>query len=109
VVHLDGPTEWSGTFTVSGPAPGTGIVIVDGPATVEAATVINARTFNMDGTYGTNTWDVTAGLVINAEAIDNTAANSFDGTLSIAGGFAGQVTVNLATRWPIGSWEAICV
>ncbi len=87
VVNFNGPTEWAGTVNINGIARQFGV------ATVSAATVINADTFDMDGT-STTEWNINHNLVVNAHRIDFNSSD-FSVTMTVGGGLFGRITVNL--------------
>lgn len=90
-VELNGATTWDGNVTINGFAR------QNGDATVAGQTVINADRFVMDGGGGTgdNTaWQVNNSLVVNARLI-GLSNNFFNGTMNIAGGALGRLTINL--------------
>jgi phage baseplate assembly protein gpV len=88
VVRFDGETEWDGSVTFNG------IARQVGPSSVIGATTISADVFDMDGNGGT-VWNIHNNAVIQADSIDSSISNTFDGTLNVAGGFSGRLTVNL--------------
>jgi len=92
---LTGATEWDGQFAAAG------VVRQMADATVTGPTLIDAEILDMDGA-GAPTWNVHDGLVINAANIDHNHFTRFDGTMNIAGGFFGRLTLNLDT--PGASW-----
>ncbi len=98
-VAFNGPTNWRGTTTING------VARQNGTATVNAATggVINANVFDMDGAANNTTWNINSSLVVNADRISATPDNRFAGTMNIAGGFTGKLTMNVggdvASRW----------
>lgn len=92
-VNFNGATAWDGTVDVEGIARQVGNATVTGP------TVLNATVLDMDGDGGTQ-WVLGNNLVINAESIDSTVSNTFDGTLQITGGFAPKLSVNIADSSP---------
>ena len=58
----------------------------------------------MDGSAASAAeWDMSAGLVINADQIGATAANHFGGVIDVGGGAFSTLTVNLAD--PLDSWQ----
>ena len=97
-VSFNGPTTWNGGATFNGRAE------QNGDAAVSGATTINADVFDMDGSGASAAeWDVTAGLVINADQIGATAANHFGGVIDVGGGAFSTLTVNLTD--PLDSWQ----
>lgn len=87
-VGFHGATSWNGTVTVDG------LARQFGNATVAGATVVNATVFDLDGTVGA-AWSVGNSLVVNASKVDTNGSNSFDGSISSSGTFAGKLTINL--------------
>lgn len=87
-VRLNGPSMWSGQTTING------IAIVNGDASVTGATTIDAGVLDMDG-GGSTQWGVFDSLVINAESIDSTISNTFDGGILVSGGIFSRLNVNL--------------
>jgi len=87
-VRFEGPTTWDGTVDVNG------IALQFGEATIGGVTVIDADVLDMDG-GGSTTWNVHQNATINAESIDSTIINTFDGTMNVEGGFVGKLTINL--------------
>jgi hypothetical protein len=87
-VRFDGPTTWNGGVTVNG------IAMQFGDATVNGITVVNADVLDMDG-GGNTTWNVNHNATINTQSVDSSIINTFDGTLNVAGGFVGRLTINL--------------
>jgi hypothetical protein len=87
-VRFDGPTTWNGDVTVNG------IAMQFGDATVNGITVVNADVLDMDG-GGNTTWNVNHNATINTQSVDSSIINTFDGTLNVAGGFVGRLTINL--------------
>jgi hypothetical protein len=97
-VNFYGETTWGGVVTLHGRSRQTG------DATVIATTVINADQFDMDGNIAGNTeWDVNAGLIINADQIEESPTNDFDGVINIGGGIANKLTINLTD--PAHEWR----
>ncbi len=94
-VTFAGPTSWGGTVTIDGAAR------QNADASVLFATAINAVEFDMDGGGGVSpsTWNINQALAVNAERIDQDgsggSAGTFNGTMNIAGGFLGGLTVNI--------------
>lgn len=88
-------TAWDGQVTF------TGVVRNFGNASVQGPTVINAATFRM-GDADSN-WSVAAPLVINAGSLTHGSVDGFVGRMSITGGFANNLTVNLPGADP--SWR----
>jgi len=97
-VSFDGSTQWRGTTTIVGSAR------QNGPATVSAAAgaTINAVTFDMDGLNNTTHWAISSGLVINTENMNALSQPRFDGSMTISGGFAARLTLNL--DHPADAW-----
>ncbi|MBA3480889.1 MAG: hypothetical protein H0T51_03645 [Pirellulales bacterium] len=96
-VSFNGLTTWNGGVTFNGRAE------QNGDATVSGTTTINADQFDMDGSAASPTErDVNAGLVINADQVGATAANSFAGVFNIGGGLFNRLTINLTN--PVDAW-----
>lgn len=87
-VGFEGATEWRGTVTIDGTAR------QQGPASVTGATSITAQTFDMDGP-GDASWTIGNTLVVNADYLEFGNGTRFDGSMAIAGGFFGRLTMNL--------------
>ncbi|MBL9148293.1 MAG: hypothetical protein JNM94_06315 [Phycisphaerae bacterium] len=97
-VRFDGATVYDGTLTIDG------IGQQNGDATVVGPTVINATRFDLDGLDGLTSWSIANGLEVNADSIDE-GSPFFNGSIEIAGGFLGKLTVNMAdpgTFWVMG-------
>ena len=94
-IHLNGLTAWDGSISVQGNIRQNGNAIVSG------ATTIDAGILDMDGN-GNSNWTISAPLTINVNGLDSTISNSFDGTMSIAGGLSPQLTINL--NQPTDHW-----
>lgn len=95
MVRMWGQTTWDGNATFDCTA------IQYGDATVAGSTVINASTFDMDGSDDT-AWDINASLVVNAGQISYPEVNEFLGTLDIGAGIFTRLTINLAD--PDAAW-----
>ena len=95
LVELNGPTVWAGGATFEKSAH------QNGDAQVTAPSVINASTLDMDGAGENTNWSIGNAMTVNAESID-TANNRFDGSMTIGGGFASKLTMNLQD--PSDSW-----
>lgn len=87
-VRFNADTTWNGDAVVNG------IALQNGDATVSGFSSIHAGVFDMDGGGGT-TWGINSNFVVNAESIDSTIINTFDGTINIGGGVLSSLTVNL--------------
>lgn len=87
-VRFDGPTAWNGDVTVNG------IAMQFGDATVNGITSVDAEVLDMDG-GGNTVWNVNHNATINTQSVDSSIINAFDGTLNVAGGFVGKLTINL--------------
>ena len=87
-VRFSGPTTWNGDVTVNG------IALQFGDATVSGITVVDADVLDMDG-GGNTVWNVNHNATINTQSVDSSIVNTFDGTLNVAGGFVGKLTINL--------------
>jgi hypothetical protein len=94
-VNFNAATAWNGNVTINGVARQIGT------ATVTGNTVIDAGVLDMDGN-GSTTWNVHNNLVINATGLNSATNSNFGGTLNIAGGFIGRLTVNLDA--PSADW-----
>jgi hypothetical protein len=88
-VFFNGTTVYDGDITIEG------IGQQNGDATVVGPTVINATRFDLDGDDGLTSWSIANSLVVNAESIDEDFP-FFNGSIEIAGGFLGKLTVNMA-------------
>ncbi|MCA9185624.1 MAG: hypothetical protein R3E01_18380 [Pirellulaceae bacterium] len=86
-VQFNGPTTWKGHLEVEG------IARQVGNATVGGITNVQANVFDMDG-GGNAEWDINHIATINAESIDSTISNTFDGVLNVNGLF-GRLNVQL--------------
>ena len=95
LVRFNGPTEWSGVVVFNGNAR------QNGDATVGGATTITAGVFDMDG-GGATAWSLGGDLTVNADSVDSTISDSFDGTFNIGGGFFPELTINLTD--PTDHW-----
>lgn len=101
-VQFNGPTEWAGgTVTLNGRARQFG------NATVSAATVINAGTFDVDGGATPVTWQVGAPLTINATALEADANGVVNARFDISSGlfFPASLTVNVGAGGD-GQWTS---
>lgn len=87
-IAFNGLTAWQGDVSISGNARQNGTALVTGNTT------INADIFDMDGLGSTN-WNVTSALTVNAEGIDSTLSNSFDGTMNVQGGISSSLNIDL--------------
>ncbi len=87
-IAFNGITAWQGNVSISG------IARQNGNAVVTGNTIINAGVFDMDGLGNTN-WTVNSALSVNADGIDSTISNSFDGTLNVQGGLSSHLSINL--------------
>jgi len=94
-VLLTGATEYSGAININGVARQVGNATVSGPS------LINASVFDMDGNGGTN-WQINHNLAINADSIDSTISNVFDGVIDVSGGIFPHLQINL--NQPDGQW-----
>ncbi len=91
-LSFSGATTWNGTVTFNGRAS------QDADATVTGPTIITAGAFDMDGNSGGANWVIGNSLIINATTVDESQnGNGFDGVMTIAGGFASRLTMNLTT------------
>lgn len=96
-IGLNGATDWRGAVSF------TGEVRQNGLATVSAPSTIDAEVFDMDGGTGTE-WQIGHNLTINADRIDTlNSPHTFNGILSVGGGFAGMLTINLTD--PADVWR----
>ncbi len=86
-VRFNGETNWQGIVSVNG------IAQQFGDASVTGLTNISAGVFDLDG-GGNTVWDIGHLFTVNAESIDSTLSNTFDGTLNI-GGVLGNLNVRL--------------
>lgn len=80
-VRFNGDTTWNGNVDING------IALQNGNATVLGITNITAGVFDMDGGGGT-VWDVNHFLVVNADSLDSTLSNTFDGVLHLDSPFS---------------------
>jgi hypothetical protein len=100
---LNGATEWNGTVTCEG----LGQIFVQTSSTVTGPTVVNAHTFDFDGS-GVTTWNIQAPMTINATIVDpltQSDINKIDGTINISGPSDARLTINIAADgepWSIG-------
>ncbi len=94
-IAFNGITAWQGDVSVNG------IARQNGNALVTGNTTITAGVFDMDGLGNTN-WNINSALSVNADGIDSTISNSFDGTLNVQGGLSSSLSVNLGR--PDQSW-----
>jgi len=98
-VDFDGVTRWAGTVAINGVAQ------QNGDATVIANTTINANVFDLDGTAGTNSvWLVQAPITVNADRVESSLSNDFNGTMTINGSLINRATINLTN--PAHSWSS---
>lgn len=86
-VRFNGKTTYNGNLEVNGIAQQFGDAMVIGNSNLQAGV------FDMDG-GGNTSWIVNHFLTIEAESIDSTLSNTFDGTIDVNGLF-GRLTVNL--------------
>ncbi len=96
-VRFEGDTTWDGDVLIGG------IAIQEGDASVTGPSHIVADRFDLDGT-SLSDWSIANSLVVDADGVD-TAGNSFDGIVTISGGFLGKLTINLTSpsdHWTIG-------
>lgn len=93
LLSVDGAIRFNANTTYHGDAIINGIALQNGDATVGGITNIDAGVFDMDGGGG-STWDINHFLTVNAESIDSTLSNTFDGVLHVDGPFS-RLTVNL--------------
>ena len=99
-VRFNGATNWAGgTITLNGRARQIG------NATVSSSTVINAGTFDVDGTATPVTWDINAPLTLNATALEADANGVVNARFDISSSlfFPASLTVNLAGG---GQWTS---
>lgn len=94
-VDFNGATIWDGNVIVNG------IARQVGDATVAGATTIDAGVLDMDGN-GATSWQVDHNLVVNADHIDSTLSNTFDGTINVGSGFLPRLTISLTD--PNAQW-----
>lgn len=87
-IEFNGTTAWQGNVSIDG------IAGQNGNAIVSADTTINAGVFDLDGAGNTH-WSISSGLEINADGVDSTISNSFDGTMLVAGGVGDFLEINL--------------
>ncbi len=87
-VRVNGPTTWRGDVTING------VALQNGDATVSGETTIDAGVFDMDGGGGTQ-WSIVSGLIVDADSIDSTISNTFDGSISVGGGITSRLVINL--------------
>lgn len=97
VVRFNSTTTWSGESTFDGVVRQVGDASTGGGLGI----VINATTLDMDGNGSTH-WAINAPLVVNAGALDLLGSQIFDGSLEIAGGFAGALAMHLTD--PTEAW-----
>ena len=95
-VDFTGQTDWRGNATFNGTAR------QNGDAVVSDSTVIDANVFDMDGQAEQTEWNVNRELIVNADRIDNSIVNRFDGTLNINTGIFSELNVNLSA--PTDHW-----
>ncbi len=86
-VRFNGETNWRGIVSVNG------IAQQFGDASVTGLTSVSAGVFDLDG-GGNTVWDIGHVFTVNAESIDSTLTNTFDGTLNI-GAVLGNLSVQL--------------
>lgn len=91
-VRFGGPTTWRGNATIDGRASQSGA------ATVAAATVIDAESFDLDGD-GTAVWNIQAPLALNATEVE-----TFNGEINVGGSVLNKLTVNLAGGPQVAWW-----
>ncbi len=87
-VDFNGSTTWNGGAAVAGLARQMGNAFVLGP------TVIDATVFDMDGAGGT-AWTVWNDLVVNADSLQPDDTDTFAGTVTVANGTLGRLTVHV--------------
>lgn len=92
-LSTDGRVRFNNDTTYNGELVINGIAQQFGDATVSGQTSIQAGVFDMDG-GGNTAWKINHFLTIDAESIDSTISNTFDGTIDFTGLF-GRLTVNL--------------
>lgn len=95
-VRFHGNTNWRGTTVFDGAARQIGTATVNTPT----GATIHATTLDMDGINGTTTWNVQASLNVNADRINETAEQTFDGTINIGSGFTSRLIMNLTGDTP---------
>ena len=88
-IDFTGATDWHGNATING------IAKQNGNAVVSDASVIDANVLDLDGQAEQTEWDVNRELVVNADKIDDSIANRFDGTFNINAGIFSELIVNL--------------
>lgn len=99
LVYFLGPTILAGEVTIDGVGRQEANVSV-GPT----PGAIYARTFDMDGLFGSNTWSINASLRIEADRIETGNTNRVDSAISVGGGAISQLTVAFTN--PAHSWSA---
>ncbi len=93
LLSVDGAIRFNADTTYDGNAVINGIALQNGDATVSGITNVSAGVLDMDGGGGT-VWDINNSLTVNAESIDSTLSNTFDGVLQVDSPFS-RLTVNL--------------
>ena len=89
-VNFHNETTWNGNVAING------VARQDGDADVTGSTIIDAGVFDMDGIAGGTAWGIIGNFVLNAESIDSTPGDRFNGTINVAGGFLPKLVVNLS-------------
>jgi hypothetical protein len=100
VIDLNGDTEWDGSVSVDGVARQHGTATVTGP------TVIEAGTMDLDGNTGFTLWFVEDSLIVEADAIDVSAApgNWISAFLKVEGGINAKLDIRLTD--PSEAWRS---
>jgi hypothetical protein len=88
LVNFNGATTWNG----SGPVEITGITRQMGNAFVNGPMVINGDVFDMDG-EGDTVWTIWNDLTIDVDSIQADGDGPFMGTINVANGTLGRLTV----------------
>lgn len=90
-VNFNATTTWNGS---GGPVEITGVARQMGNGFVNGPTVINADVFDMDGD-GDTAWTIWNDLVINADSLQPDDTDTFAGTITVANGTVGRLTVHV--------------
>lgn len=100
---LDGVVEFNGPTTYAGTVNSIGFARQNGSVTVISPTVINADTFDLDGSLEANAWSITGDLAIHADAVEP-GDNRVHSAISVSGPLDARLDVELTN--PAASWSS---
>lgn len=100
---LDGLIECNGLTTYAGTVHCSGFVRQNGAVTIDAPTVIEADTFDLDGSLEANAWSITGNLTIHADAVEP-GDNRVHSVIAVGGPLDARLDLELTN--PAAFWSS---